>query len=163
MTLTYGFYTSPFGGCLLAVSERGLCHLAFTPQGADAVMSRLANVWPEADLRRDDALIEPFAKAVFTPDGSAAMPLDLRGTPFQRKVWQALLNIPHGEVTTYGDLASAIGQPTAARAVGTAVGDNPVAVLVPCHRVVRRDGSIGGYAYGTDLKSALLRWEGALG
>lgn len=162
MILTYGLHPSPFGECLLAVSERGLCHLAFTQGQPESVLARIRSDWPEADLRHDSSVTEPFAESVFTPAGSAAMPLDLRGTPFQRKVWHALLEIPHGEVTTYGELAAAIGHPGAARAVGTAVGDNPVAVLVPCHRVVRADGSIGGYYYGPELKSALLRWEGAL-
>lgn len=162
MTLTYGLHPSPFGECLLAVSERGLCHLAFTLGQPEPVLSRIRSAWPDADLRQESSRTEPFAKTVFSPDGSAAMPLDLRGTPFQRRVWQALLEIPLGEVTTYGKLAAAIGHPKAARAVGTAVGDNPVAVLVPCHRVVRSDGSLGGYFYGPELKSALLRWEGAL-
>lgn len=162
MILHFGIHRTPFGECLLAVSERGLCHLAFTLGDRDPVLARIRSAWPDADLRQDSSLTEPFAKAVFEPDGSAAMPLDLRGTPFQRKVWQALLEIPLGEVTTYGKLAAAIGHPKAARAVGTAVGDNPVAVLVPCHRVVRSDGSLGGYFYGPELKSALLRWEGAL-
>lgn len=162
MTLHYGLHSTPFGECLLAVSDRGLCHLAFTLADRDTVLARLRSDWPEADIRHDPIMTEPFALAVFTPDEASAIPLDLRGTPFQRKVWHALLEIPRGEVTTYGELAAVIGHPKASRAVGSAVGDNRVAVMVPCHRVVRGDGSLGGYYYGPELKSALLRWEGAL-
>lgn len=162
MMLHYGIHSTPFGECLIAVSDRGLCHLAFTLGHPESVLSRLRSNWPEAELVADSAKTRPFADAVFASEDSQALPLDLRGTPFQRKVWQALLRIPRGHVTSYGELAEAIGHPKASRAVGTAVGDNPVAVWVPCHRVLRKDGSLGGYEYGPELKSALLRWEGAL-
>lgn len=163
MNVHYGIHSTPFGECLIAATNRGLCHLEFTLGSIDRVLKRLRADWPDADLQMDPAITEPLAKAVFSDDGfSASIPVDVRGTPFQLKVWAALRAIPRGHVTTYGTLAEAIGHPKASRAVGTAVGDNPIAVCVPCHRVVRKDGSLGGYYYGPDLKSALLRWEGAL-
>jgi AraC family transcriptional regulator of adaptative response/methylated-DNA-[protein]-cysteine methyltransferase len=163
MNIHYGTHNTPFGECLIATTNRGLCHLAFTLGQANHALVRLQTDWPDADLIEDSAITEPLVKAVFATEGfSASLEVDLRGTPFQIKVWMALRAIPRGHVTTYGTLAAVIGHPKASRAVGTAVGDNPVAVVVPCHRVVRKDGSIGGYYYGPDLKSALLRWEGAL-
>lgn len=163
MIVHYATHDSPFGECLLAVTDRGLCHVAFTMGDSDSRLARLKSEWPDADLRLDSVKTAPWMEVVFsTSESLRDIALDLRGTPFQKQVWAALLTIPRGQVTSYGELAAAIGRPKASRAVGTAVGDNPVAVLVPCHRVLRKDGSLGGYYYGPELKSALLRWEGAL-
>jgi AraC family transcriptional regulator of adaptative response/methylated-DNA-[protein]-cysteine methyltransferase len=163
MIVHYGIHPSPFGECLIAVSDRGICHVAFTLGNVEGSLIRLAAVWSDAELRLDNVITKPWIDNVFSTSQAPQVPaLDLRGTPFQKRVWVALLAIPRGHVTSYGRLAAAIGHPKASRAVGTAVGDNPVAVLIPCHRVVRKDGSLGGYYYGPELKSALLRWEGAL-
>lgn len=163
MIVHYGVHESPFGECLIAVTDRGICQLSFTLGNVNASLDRLALAWPDAELRSDTDVTKPWMEQVFSTSGGPVLPrLDLRGTIFQKRVWTALLTIPRGHVTSYSLLASAIGHPKASRAVGTAVGDNPVAVPVPCHRVVRKDGSMGGYHYGPELKSALLRWEGAL-
>lgn len=163
MTLHYGIHPSLFGDVLIAVTDRGICRLSFTLGHEEPELARIRAAWPHARLDEDPELTQPYVTAVFSAAPAMIQPpVDLHGTPFQLKVWTTLMAIPRGHVTTYGELAAAIGHPKANRAVGTAVGDNPVAVLVPCHRVIRKDGSLGGYEYGPELKSALLRWEGAL-
>jgi AraC family transcriptional regulator, regulatory protein of adaptative response / methylated-DNA-[protein]-cysteine methyltransferase len=158
--IRYGRGDTPFGEMMLAEADGMLCHAGFTRGDFDATLARLRAEWPDAAHVRDDTCAGQWRDRLFGGDGTPAdVPVRLRGTPFQRDVWDALMRIPHGSTTTYSQLAAAIGRPRAARAVGSAVGANPVAVWIPCHRVVRRDGGIGGYAYGTDIKAALLKAE----
>jgi len=163
VTVRYGFHPAPFGECLIATTTRGVCHLAFVqPVSRREALDRLRKEWPLADLVPDqDATRAAVAKA-FPPPGSAAQPslaIHVKGTNFQLKVWRALLEIPVGQVTTYGAIAAAIGDPKASRAVGTAVGSNPVSYLIPCHRVIRASGELGGYAWGPDRKRVMLALE----
>lgn len=163
LTIRYGFHPTPFGDCLIAVTPRGVCHLAFVaPVTRLQALERLRHDWGGAELVADQAATRGAAAQAFPPPGSAAGPglaLHVKGTNFQLKVWRALLEVPPGSVTTYGDLAAAIGDPNAARAVGTAVGSNPVSYLIPCHRVIRASGELGGYAWGPDRKRAMLALE----
>jgi len=163
--ITYGHASSPFGRCLIASTARGVCHLAFVDagDGADA-LEPLRAEWPRATLRHDDAHAAGIAQAAFqrgAPVTDAPLRAYVRGTPFQVRVWRALLRIPHGGLVTYGDLAATLGAPRSARAVGTAVGRNPLAVLIPCHRVIRETGIVGGYRWGGTRKRAILAWESA--
>lgn len=148
------------GPVLIAATEKGVCRLAFHEGRAD-----LARCFPEAELIEGGDEFPSLAKkvigAVENPALTGEIPLDLAGTEFQNAVWSALRAIPSGETRTYAQIAAAAGRPTAVRAAGSANGANPVAVLVPCHRVVRSDGSLGGYAYGPEIKRALLEREGA--
>lgn len=166
-TLTFGFALTPFGRCLLARSPRGICHLSFVDDRNEATATtRLHDDWPRAHLHRDDVAATALARRIFSPEARALpgspLPVLVAGTAFQVRVWRALLRIPAGRLTTYGRLAATVGHPAAARAVGTAVGRNPVAWLIPCHRVIRETGAIGGYRWGTLRKQAMLAWEGAL-
>lgn len=161
VTIRYGVHPTPFGKCLIATTERGICHLGFvqTSEG-DAVDNLVAN-WKEAQMMEDVKSTAPLVAPIFDLNwrGREALRLHLRGTNFQIKVWEALLQIPQGTVTTYEGIATRIGKPSALRAVGTAVGHNPVAVLIPCHRVLRKDGEFGNYRYGSARKKALLLSE----
>jgi AraC family transcriptional regulator of adaptative response/methylated-DNA-[protein]-cysteine methyltransferase len=160
LSIAWGLFPSPFGEALAMGTERGLCGLAFTDEaGRDAAFADLAGRWPGATFRRDDAGIAPWVEAAFRGQGTAR--LHMIGAPFQIKVWEALLQIPSGHVTTYSDLAQAIGHPRAVRAVGTAVGRNPVSFLIPCHRALRKSGALGGYHWGLPRKRAMLAWESA--
>lgn len=162
--LAHGEAESLFGPIFAVTSPRGIVRLVFIDDDADAWLAAEQAAWPKARFRRDDAMAERLAARLFGPP-SPGEPLRLapRGTNFQVKVWQALLTIPPGAVATYAAIARAIGQPGAARAVGNACGTNPVAVLIPCHRVLRETGALGGYAFGLDRKRALLAREAALG
>ncbi|MDT8343222.1 MAG: bifunctional helix-turn-helix domain-containing protein/methylated-DNA--[protein]-cysteine S-methyltransferase [Thermohalobaculum sp.] len=154
------WFPSPFGEALMMATERGICGLAFAAeQGRAAVMADMRARWPEAAFREDAAGLAPLVRAL--AGGTGEVPLALIGAPFQIKVWEALLAIPSGHVTTYSEIARAIGHPTAVRAVGTAVGRNPISWLIPCHRALRRDGAMGGYHWGLPVKRALLAWEAA--
>lgn len=159
----YGFHPTPFGEALLAVTARGICHLAFVhPVTRREALDRLRREWPAATLVADQDGTRGAAARAFPPPGSAhapALALHVKGTNFQLKVWRALLEVPTGTVTTYGAIAAAIGDPRAARAVGTAVGSNPVSYLIPCHRVIRATGELGGYAWGPDRKRVMLALE----
>jgi AraC family transcriptional regulator of adaptative response/methylated-DNA-[protein]-cysteine methyltransferase len=165
LTIHYGYHPTPFGDCLLALTDRGLCGLAFAIEGdTDSLLEDLHQRWARADLIADPMATAPYAARIFDlarqPD-APPLQLFLSGTNFQIKVWQALLHIPAGELTTYGQIAAAMGQPKASRAVGSAVGDNPIAYLIPCHRVIRQAGGLGGYRYGLARKQAILGWEQA--
>jgi AraC family transcriptional regulator of adaptative response/methylated-DNA-[protein]-cysteine methyltransferase len=166
ITVKYGFHPTPFGECLIAVTPRGVCHLAFVaPMSRKDAMARLEHDWPLAHLVPDQDATRAAAAKAFPPPGSSEIPslaLHVKGTNFQLKVWRALLEIPAGEVTTYGAIATKLGDPTASRAVGTAVGSNPVSYLIPCHRVIKASGEIGGYAWGVDRKKVMLRREASL-
>ena len=161
VTIRYGLHASPFGKCLVAVTERGICHLGFTQREnseGDAIDNLVAD-WKNARMIEDHRSTAPLIEPIFDVTGRGKLHLHLRGTNFQLKVWEALLQIPTGAVTTYEGIAERIGQPTASRAVGTAVGHNPIAVLIPCHRVINKVGRFGNYRYGTPRKMALLAYE----
>lgn len=158
LALAHGFAATPFGRAHLACSPRGLAWLSFTDSAPPAATADLQAAWPAAALQRDDELAERLARQVFVA-GRGKLALHVRGTNFQMRVWQALLlQAGHGSVS-YGGLAEAIGRPGAARAVGQAVGANPVAWLIPCHHVLRAGGALGGYRWGVDRKRAMLAWE----
>jgi len=160
LTISYGWFDSPFGEALAMGTDRGLCGLAFTAEtGREAAFADMAARWPEADFVENPAALERDVAAAFTQRGEAR--LHLIGAPFQIKVWEALLQIPSGQVTTYSEIADAIGNPRAVRAVGTAVGRNPVSWLIPCHRALRKSGGLGGYHWGLPVKRAMLAWEAA--
>lgn len=168
LLLRAGYTETPFGRALVAESPRGLCHLAFLiPWGEAEAWTDLESRWPAARIERHDATASSWAGRIFRPSAPAGEPspgglrLHLSGTRFQIAVWRALLAIPDGATTTYGDLAAAIGHPSAHRATGTAVGRNPVAWLIPCHRVIRRDGVLGQYRWGPERKAVMLAWERA--
>lgn len=167
LTIRYGCHSTPLGWALLAVSERGLCHLSFDDNPTANDFKRLKNRWPKARWLEDPVSTEQIAKSLFpkpthtapSTQPSRPPPLHLWGTPFQHKVWEALLNIPRGHLSCYGQIAKAIGAPGAARAVGTAVGANPVALLIPCHRVIRATGDLGQYRWGNNRKAVILAQE----
>ncbi|MFI5310637.1 MAG: methylated-DNA--[protein]-cysteine S-methyltransferase [Gemmatimonadales bacterium] len=167
LVVRHGFHPSPFGECLIAVTPRGVCHLAFVhPVSRHDALERLRLDWPRAEHVSDQDGTRAAAACAFPGPGSARLPglaLHVKGTNFQLKVWSALLEIPDGAVTTYGEIAASIGAPRASRAVGSAVGSNPVSYLIPCHRVIRATGEIGGYAWGPDRKRVMLALETARG
>lgn len=167
LVIDYGFAMSPFGECLAAQSQRGICRLSFVDsRERDGVVAALAADWPAATLVRNDRAAQALLSRVFvsTPERTRARPLRafVQGTPFQIQVWRGLLQIPPGAAVTYGQIAAALGTPTSARAVGRAVGANPLACLIPCHRVIRQTGALGGYHWGLGRKRALLARESAL-
>ena len=162
LTMHYGFTQTPFGDAVLASTPRGLCHLAFVDaRGREKALTELSARWRNAELVRDDARALGFANRIWnsTDAGASELSLHVTGTNFQLKVWQALLDLGARGHTTYSDLAAAIGAQGSARAVSNAVGANPVAWLIPCHNVLRRDGSLGGYHWGEDRKRAILAWD----
>ena len=163
LTIRYGIHPTPFGKCLIGVTDRGICHLGFVQTSEGEAIDALVADWKEAKMIEDNRATAPLVTPIFLLNAREQTPLNLhlRGTNFQLKVWEALLNVPTGAVTTYQRLAAQIGQPTASRAVGTAVGHNPIAVLIPCHRVIRSLGEFGNYRYGAPRKMALLGWEQA--
>jgi AraC family transcriptional regulator of adaptative response/methylated-DNA-[protein]-cysteine methyltransferase len=165
LEIFFGVHDSPFGNCLVAVTERGVCGLSFLDAGGPkAALDSLHRQWPKAVLNENLEKTEWVIRRVFEPlrqDAPSPLPLLLKGTNFQIKVWEALLSIPTGSLTSYQDLARAIGKPTASRAVGSAVGANPIAYLIPCHRVIRSTGAFGNYRYGAVRKKAILLWEQA--
>ena len=162
VTIRYGIHPTPFGKCLIATTERGICHLSFVQTSEGDAIDQLVSDWKQAtmveDYRSTIPLIEPIFDLRYSHRGKP-LNVHLRGTNFQLKVWEALLKIPAGEVTTYAGIASRIGKPNATRAVGTAIGHNPIAVLIPCHRVIRKVGEFGNYRYGALRKKALLARE----
>ncbi len=166
LTIRFGFHPSPFGECLLGVTGRGICHLSFVDQhdrpGALDIFRRR---WLRAELLEDPASTLPLIDRIFSPLKQKRLPplhLFLNGTNFQIKVWEALLRVPAGYAVSYEDIAVSIGKPSAPRAVSNALAQNPIAFLIPCHRVIRKTGDHGGYRYGTARKKALLAWEQAM-
>lgn len=162
LEIEYGFHQTPFGRCLIAVTERGICQLSFL-SGSDPAqeLNALQHKWENAQLSSNQISTGDFTRQIFSGNNSspAKIRLLVAGTNFQVKVWEALLCIPSGSVTTYQQIASAIGSPGAVRAVGTAVGRNPVAYLIPCHRVICKEGQPGQYHWGATRKKALVGWE----
>ena len=162
VTIRYGIHLTPFGKCLIGLTERGICHLGFVQGSEGEAIDNLVNDWKEANMIEDYRATASLVRPIFDLHFNTRikpLTLHLRGTNFQLKVWEALLQIPAGAVTTYEGIASRIGKPSATRAVGTAVGHNPIAVLIPCHRVVRKAGEFGKYRYGEVRKKALLARE----
>jgi len=166
LRISYGFHATPFGECLLAVTPRGICSLAFVdPETRSVALNELQETWRESTLIEDQNAGKEAIKIIFSQTrGQIQAPLKvlLRGTNFQVKVWEALLRIPEGVVVSYSSLAGAVGHPGGHRAVGAAAGNNPVGYLIPCHRVLRANGEIGGYHWGTARKRAILAREAAL-
>jgi AraC family transcriptional regulator, regulatory protein of adaptative response / methylated-DNA-[protein]-cysteine methyltransferase len=162
VTIRYGIHLTPFGKCLIGLTEHGICHLSFVQTSEGDAIDNLVSDWKEAkmveDYRSTAALVEPIFDLRYS-SRIKPLTLHLRGSNFQLKVWEALLQIPIGTVTTYEGLAQRIGRPSASRAVGSAVGHNPIAVLIPCHRVIRKVGDFGNYRYGALRKKALLARE----
>jgi AraC family transcriptional regulator of adaptative response/methylated-DNA-[protein]-cysteine methyltransferase len=166
LKITYGFARSPFGAALIAETDRGICHLSFTgDEGRERAIHALRAEWPAAKFERGDARIRKLAETIFARDPGSSSRRRLRalvrGTPFQLRVWRALLRVPSGCLTTYGRLGNAIAQTSAARAVGSAVGANPIAFIIPCHRVIRETGVLGNYRWGPVRKRAMIGWESA--
>ena len=162
LTIFWGWFDSPFGPTLVTGTERGICGMGFAADmGGDACMVDLLSRWPKAGFAEDPMQLRPWVDRAFAARPGTDTRLYLIGAPFQIKVWEALLRIPSGHVTTYSDIASAIGHPAATRAVGTAVGRNPISFLIPCHRALRRDGGLGGYHWGLMTKRSILAWEAA--
>ena len=164
LSIAWGWFESPFGRSLIMGTEKGICGIGFAAEmGDDAAMADLCGRWPRAEFVEDPARLEPWVRQIFgTADQrSETAPLFLIGAPFQIKVWEALLSIPSGQVTTYSEIAAAIGSPRAVRAVGTAVGRNPISWLIPCHRALAKSGKLGGYHWGLPVKRAMLAWEAA--
>lgn len=165
-TITAGIAESPFGRVAIGQGPRGICHLAFLDdEPARSALVAMQAEWPHATVKRDDDATARLARRIFEPQASSRSrpPLRafVRGTEFQVRVWRALLQLDRGDLVTYGRLASSVGSPSAARAVGTAVSHNPLAYLIPCHRVIRETGIVGEYRWGSVRKRAMLAWEGA--
>lgn len=163
LTIEYALHPTPFGECFIAVTERGICRLEFIDSVVDTMAAqRLKKAWPKALLQEEKVKTGKVIQQIFNSNHNPAnkpLLLLLQGTNFQLKVWQALLKIPQGCVASYGYLADKLGQPNASRAVGTAIGNNPISYLIPCHRILRGDGGIGGYRWGIDRKLTILGKE----
>ncbi len=160
--ILYGFHPTPFGECLLALTGRGICFLGFVEHDRSMALQQLRRAWPNATLREAPTRTAPVVGSVFSlAEDSTRSPLTLhlRGTNFQIKVWEALLRLPPGQLTTYQALAEEVGSSRAARAVGNAVAHNPLAYLIPCHRVLQKTGHFGNYRYGPIRKKAILLRE----
>lgn len=163
LAIGYGFAASPFGECLVMWTPRGICALGFVGDGGRrACYADLAGRFPAAHFAEDAATAARLAAQAFAPAGRRRkLGLVLIGSPFQIKVWEALLRVPEGALVSYDTLAQAVGRPAAARAVGTAVGANPISFLIPCHRAIRKSGVISDYHWGRARKLALIGWEQA--
>ena len=166
LTIRYGFHPSPFGTALVMATERGLCGLAFADEGFEAeALADMTSRWPNARYGEDAGATAPLARRVFDPSQwrlEAPLRVVLIGTDFEVRVWETLLRIPFGRAAAYSDLARRIERPKAARAVGAAVGRNPISFVVPCHRVVGRSGGLTGYHWGLTRKRAMLGWEAGM-
>ncbi|MEM7733338.1 MAG: bifunctional helix-turn-helix domain-containing protein/methylated-DNA--[protein]-cysteine S-methyltransferase [Pseudomonadota bacterium] len=164
LTIYWGWFDSPFGLALVMGTEKGICGIGFACEmGEDWAMQDMISRWPKADFVEDPMMLRPWVLTAFGAPGQTgeAAPLYLIGAPFQIKVWEALLRVPSGHVTSYSEIAGSIGKPKAVRAVGTAVGRNPISLLIPCHRALRKSGELGGYHWGLPVKRAILAWESA--
>lgn len=159
--IRWGWFDTPFGRAIVMGTERGICGMGFAADMGEAeAVEDLRRRWPRASFVEDAAVLAGWVAAAFG-GGGREVPLYLIGAPFQIKVWEALLRVPDGHVTSYSQLAGAVGLPRAVRAVGTAVGRNPVSFLIPCHRALRKSGELGGYHWGLPVKRAILAWEAA--
>ena len=162
LKINFSFAETPFGNMLVASTAKGICFMTFAEE-KEGALQRLRDYFPNAAIEQMTDLIQQNVLYVFTHDWNdiGEIKLHLKGTDFQLKVWQALLEIPAGGLSTYGRIAEKISNPKASRAVGTAVGSNPVAFIIPCHRVIQSSGTIGGYMWGPARKAAILGWEAA--
>lgn len=160
--IEYGFHNTPFGECIIGVTGRGICHLSFLQEGnRSTAVEELEGAWEKAQVRENSRNTELMASAIFhrKPGTHEKLSVLVKGTNFQVKVWNALLEVPYGAVSTYQSLAKHIEQPNALQAVGSAVGANPIAYLIPCHRIIKKNLIIGEYHWGTERKKAMLGWE----
>ncbi|WP_339842146.1 methylated-DNA--[protein]-cysteine S-methyltransferase [uncultured Maribacter sp.] len=162
LIIKYSFAESPFGNIIVASTQKGICHMAFFDNEEEA-LQKLINRFPKATYNQLVDNLQQNALFIFKHDWSKLhqIKLHLNGTPFQLKVWETLLKIPVGDLSTYGAIAKEIDKPKASRAIGTAIGSNPVAFLIPCHRVIQSTGNIGGYMWGNTRKTAIIGWEAA--
>jgi len=163
LNIAYSYWPTAFGQVLVASTPAGICHVAFAQPASPVGLQRLQQQFPNASFQQVQSPLHLQFMAAWQGGGlpQGKINLHVKGTGFQVKVWEALLSIPEGQLVTYGHLAQAIGQPSAARAVGTAIGANPVAYLIPCHRVIRSSGVLGGYMWGQGRKAAIIGWEAA--
>jgi len=162
LKIYFGTHQTPFGKCMIAKTDRGLCGLFFLKDDEEHYINRLRNDWPAAIVEENRKETSPFVEQVFNLNSwqdDKPISLFVKGTNFQIKVWEALLKIPRGNVVAYEQIAKFVGQPKAVRAVGTAIARNPVSFLIPCHRVIRKYGDFGNYQGGTARKKAILAWE----
>jgi AraC family transcriptional regulator of adaptative response/methylated-DNA-[protein]-cysteine methyltransferase len=163
LEIVYGYHPTPFGECMIAKTDRGICGLSFVQNdNRRPVLTNLRNRWQNAKLAENPEATQSFVNRIFSPSGekhSSPLLVVLSGTNFQIKVWEALMKIPMGAVVSYEDVAAHIGMPKAARAVGNAVGSNPVSFVIPCHRVIRKTAEFGNYGGGVPRKMAMLGWE----
>lgn len=162
LDISFSYSGSPFGRLIIASTPRGICHISFI-DSQDEALSNLEQIYPNANLLEKQEPVHRDVIDLFNYDAKdiSKIPLHIRGTEFQLKVWEALLKIPAGNLSTYGEIAAQTGSPGASRAAGSAIGNNPVAYLIPCHRVIRSDGHLGGYIWGEERKQALIGWESA--
>lgn len=162
LVINWGWFDSPFGPAIVMGTDKGICGMGFAAEmGHEPALQDLTRRWPKARFDESPNALRPWVQSAFGADPDAPTPLHLIGAPFQIKVWEALMRVPSGHVTTYSEIAGAVGHPGAMRAVGTAVGRNPISFLIPCHRALRRDGGLGGYHWGLPVKRAILAWEAA--
>jgi AraC family transcriptional regulator, regulatory protein of adaptative response / methylated-DNA-[protein]-cysteine methyltransferase len=163
LTIHYGFHPSPFGLALVLVTDQGLCGMGFSDIGGEAAaLQDMQRRWPNAQYTEDSAKTAPYAARIFSPDkwrDGQPLRITFIGSDFEIRVWESLLKIPMGHAVTYGDIAASIDKPKAARAVGAAVGRNPISFVVPCHRVIGKSGDITGYHWGLTRKRAIIGWE----
>lgn len=158
LTIYYSLHASPLGQMMIASTEKGICKISFGEE--TEMLAELREEWSKAQFVEDPARHKDWVTHMFDKEWTGErIPINLRGTPFQLQVWEALLRIPEGQLVSYGDIARAIGRPRASRAVGTAIGQNPVGYLIPCHRVIRSMGGFGGYRWNRHRKVTLLAWE----
>lgn len=163
LSINYAFADTPFGNVIIASTNKGICHMTFADKGREEALDRLKSSFPNADYKHSSDKKQQNALFVFTHDWNKLqeIKLHLKGTDFQLKIWETLLKVPSGGLTTYSDLALKAGYERAQRAVGTALGNNPVVFLIPCHRVIQASGIIGNYRYGEKRKNAIIGWEAA--
>jgi len=163
LKIEFGIHDSIFGKCILAITSRGLCFMGFySSDSKEALIMDMTSRFPKANFIESSLATEPYFEAIFNREKQSQISIFVKGTNFQIKVWEALLKIPQGMVCSYGDIASWIGKPKANRAVGTAVGSNPISFLIPCHRVIQNMGVFGNYHWGSARKKAMLLWEDAV-
>jgi len=162
LTINYSFAKSPFGNIIVASTSKGICHLSFYDDEKDAIY-QLKQQFPAANYKQIEDIGQQNALLIFNKawHNPKQIKLHLKGTEFQLKVWESLLKIPMGKLVSYNTIAKNINNPSASRAVGSAIGDNPIAFLIPCHRVIQSSGALGGYHWGTSRKTAMIGWEAA--
>jgi AraC family transcriptional regulator of adaptative response/methylated-DNA-[protein]-cysteine methyltransferase len=161
LKIDYGFHPTPFGNCVIGVTPRGICWLSFmgSDQDGQAGLDEMKTFWHNSLFHHDQALTASFVERIFQNEPGKKLHLFVKGTNFQVKVWEALLRIPSGAVTTYQDIARKVQSPRAQQAVGSAVGSNIIAYLIPCHRVIRKDGVLGDYRWTPERKKSIIGWE----